>query len=86
MLMARALPDGRVLRVVALLFGRAQLRIFPNATAGWSDDAWEYATHQKAVDAAWRWNGEGEPTGWEVHHRTGRHRPGGNPVKEWVEP
>ncbi len=32
------------------------------------------------------WEGEGEPTGWFRHPRTGRRRPDGDPEREYVMP
>lgn len=32
-----------------------------------------------------KWNGDGEPQGWERHLGTGRRRPGGDVAKEYVE-
>jgi hypothetical protein len=37
-----------------------------------------------AVNAARRWDGEGEPEGWVRHPVSGRRRPGGDPGQEYV--
>lgn len=36
----RALEDGRVVYVMPLLFGRAQIGLSPNDAAEWFDDQW----------------------------------------------
>ncbi len=83
-LFRRTLPDGRVLDVTPLLFGFAQLGISRDARVDWYQDVWHYDTPEKAIDAARRWTGEGEPSGWMRHPPTGRRRPGGDPAKEYV--
>ena len=46
---------------------------------------WCYSTHLGALNALMEWDGEGEPTGWHRDPSTGRRRPDGDPLREYVE-
>lgn len=50
------------------------------------ENSWCYEHLADAIEAAERWDGEGEPTGWHRHPHSGRRRPGGDPDKEYVNP
>ena len=80
------LPDGRVVDVCPLLWGRATLGVSLDRLAGWYEHLWEYDTVDAALAAAKAWNGEGEPVGWTRDPHTGRRRPGGDPAKEYILP
>ncbi len=83
-----ALPDGRIISVVPLLYSQANLGISPPPPpyehAGWFFDVWMYETPVKALLAALSWDGQGEPEGWWRHPATGRRRPGGDPAKQYI--
>lgn len=79
-------PDGRRIWVMQFMFTGAII-IGPPDTFGY-DDRWCYATLPLAATCAQLWDGAPgtEPGGWHRHPRTGRRRPGGSPVGEYVNP
>ncbi len=83
----RPLPDGRVLIVLPLFFGKARLGI---TTADFEDggfnDVWDFPSVDAAVAAMTAWDGEGEPAGWDRHPESHRRRPEGDPAREFVRP
>lgn len=48
------------------------------------DDCFCYATEAKARAALAAWDGHGEPAGWFRNPKTGRRRPDGDPMREYV--
>lgn len=80
----RTLPDGRVLDVVPLTFGRARLLLSADGATVFVDDCWCYDSPLRAVIEQVGWDGDGEPTGWMRHPASGRRRPGGDPHQEYV--
>lgn len=81
----RDLPDGRVLDVYALLWGRARLLLSRDATDQGAIDVWEYPSVDSATTALGEWDGEGDaPYGWDRHPRSGRRRPDGDATREHV--
>ena len=50
------------------------------------DEEWSYESETAAAAAAEAWDGHGEPSGWVRHLQGGRvrHRPDGDPAKEYV--
>lgn len=45
---------------------------------------WCYATQEEAESALRKWDGNGEPEGWNRHPGTGRRRPDGDSNKEYI--
>ena len=78
----RTLPAGRVM-AVERLFGRQALL---SLRAPWIhvQDGWVYASLETALAAARAWDGHEEPSGWLRHPKSGRRRPGGDPVCEYI--
>jgi hypothetical protein len=48
------------------------------------DDRWCYHHREAAARALADWSGEGEPQGWHRHPSTGRRRPEGDALNEYV--
>jgi hypothetical protein len=86
--MRRTLPDGRQVGVVPMLFIWAVIVTtgdLTNPLDGY-DDRWCYRGLASAIEAAWQWDGTGEPTGWIRHPISGRRRDNGDPATEYVQP
>jgi hypothetical protein len=79
----RLLADGRLIDVTPLTFGRARLHIGPADDDAYTNE-WCYDDPLTALVSAAIWEGEGEPSGWSRHPKSGRRRPGGDPGKEYV--
>jgi hypothetical protein len=79
------LPDGRELVLLPLIGPVTQLSV-SYARDGFYADTWHYDRLAWAWDALCRWDGTGEPERWFRHPATGRRRPGGDPVAEYVQP
>lgn len=81
----RPLGDGRAVFLLPRLFGNLRVAI-GDVGSIYLDDGWCYQAEQS--DAAWRaalgWDGDGEPEGWYRHPDTGRRRPDGDPLREFV--
>jgi hypothetical protein len=77
----RALPDGRVIGVMRLLFHWTL-----HVDVDWYgyNDRYCYATLEQAMAGFNQWTGDGEPSGWHRHVKTGRRRPNGDPALEYV--
>jgi hypothetical protein len=78
----RTLPDGRVIGVARLLH-HWTLHI----DIDWFgyEDNYCYATCDKAMVGLQEWTGIGDPPGgWHRHTRTGRRRPDGDPLQEYI--
>lgn len=82
----RELPDGRVLSVLPMTFGKGRLCVQAHVFSLCYEDVWCYPSVPAAIAAMEAWDGEGEPTGWHRHPATGRRRPEGDPAKEYVHP
>lgn len=82
----RITPDGRLIGVLPLLFGRARLGIGRLDDDGF-DDVWDFPARGRAIVEADTWNPETEPepSGWDRHPKTGRRRVDGNPAREYRE-
>jgi hypothetical protein len=80
--LVRELDDGREIVVLPWSGFGAQLSI-GRRTGFWAN-TWNYDLVPTAVNAARRWDGEGEPAGWVRHPVSGRRRPGGDPGQEYV--
>lgn len=85
---SRVLDDGRGLDVYPLLWGRARMLVTlaDEIETDFADDAWEFDSIVRALDAQASWDGTGEPAGWDRHPKTGRRRPDGDPERETVHP
>lgn len=78
----RALPDGYEITVYPMTFGKARLCYGPQGGIGY-ENAYCYASHERALEAAAVWDGEGDPLdGWHRNPITGRRREDGDPMKE----
>lgn len=50
------------------------------------DDSWDYPSTEQAIAAAEAWDGEGDPpVGWHRNLKTGRRRPDGNALLEYIQ-
>lgn len=80
-------PDGRVVDVLPLTFGRALLGISPDADDVGYSDQWDFDTIDAAYNQAMTWAAAPgtEPDGWSRHPGTRRYRPGGDPSREYVK-
>lgn len=50
------------------------------------DDRWCYSDYWAAKEAIDAWDGVGEPNGWHRHPATGRRRPQGDELQQYVDP
>lgn len=85
------LADGRLIDVLPLTFGRAQVGITEALTDQCYADVWCYETPIAAVIATTAWiadkpEGTGEPEGWTRHPASGRRRPNGDASAEYIRP
>lgn len=80
---ARDLGDGRGVWVMPMMFGNGRL-VVGGLDGMFLDDFWCYDSVVMACAHAIVWDGVGEPEGWKRHIRSGRHRPDGDPTKEYV--
>ena len=77
----RRLPQGRLVGIEGVGVGQALLWLGTHDTR---TDLYTYPDLPRAVQAAHTWDGTGEPTGWHRHQPSGRHRPDGDPAREYV--
>jgi len=76
----RELPDGRLVEVMSLTFGRARIVISPDKDSMTWTDGWRYdnpvlAVCQAVIWDAEKWNretNEGEPEGWQRAMNSGK--------------
>jgi hypothetical protein len=93
----RVLPDGKVLALHKEIFNILISVTNPeDLELGVRSDVWEYTLDDglpplgpapganRALYAFEVWDGNGEPTGWTRHPRTGRRRAFGDPETEIV--
>lgn len=71
----RVLPDGRIIGVLPLLLGQAQIVVGRADSCDYSDE-WMYAQRALALAAFYLWDGEPgtEPDSWTRHKPSGRRR------------
>jgi hypothetical protein len=76
------LADGRILEVWPMMFNLRLIVTLPeNDNVCW-DDAWCYNQPADALLAFAKWDGEGEPAGWNKHPMSGRWRKDGTQASE----
>ncbi len=85
LLIKRVLPDGRCLRLYRQLFNLALTIAKDDQDDGFTD-TYEFDSAPPAIEAAKRWDGEGDPVGWIRHKPSNRRRVGGDPAREEVRP
>jgi hypothetical protein len=78
------LADGRPAAVEPLLFDAARLIVCDPAHPRDITDQWFYPNAGAAIYALSQWDGTGEPAGWHRHPTSGRRRPDGDAVREYV--
>lgn len=76
------LPDGRRAFVYPQIFTGKLAVGEPDAPC--FDDSWCYNSVREAERALEAWDGQGEPSGWHRHHKSGRRRPDGDPEQEYI--
>ena len=80
----RELDDGFEVTVWAMTYGKGRL-CYGRQESMTYEDAYCYPSHNKAIEAAKVWDGEGDPPdGWTRHPMSGRRREDGDPEKETV--
>ena len=80
----RQLPDGTLLAVAPMMFGNG--RLFVDVSHHGHDDCFCYDSMAGAVQAMLEFDPErdDEPGGWKRHPYSGRRRPDGDPVQEFI--
>lgn len=82
---ARDLHNGRWAAVESLLFTGSLIVGRLGDMVG-IDDRWCYRDVAAAKAALDAWDGNGEPTGWHRNPKTGRRRPDGDELLEYINP
>ncbi len=81
----RVVEDGYQIVVYPMTFGKARLCYCAPGEYADIIDAFCYATHARAIEAAEAWTGDGDPLdGWHRNPLTGRRRTDGDPATEHV--
>lgn len=80
----RPLPGGRYAAIYQFMFTEA---IITGKIGDYDsyDDRWCYMKGH-AAEALEAWDGTGEPKGWHRHPASGRRRPDGNDIEEYINP
>ena len=81
---AKVLGPGRYAAIRPLSFDAWELVTGRTSDRDGSIDGWTYASREAVEQAFDAWTGQGEPSGWRRHTRSGRRRPEGNPALEYV--
>lgn len=81
---AKVLNDGRIGCIAKFMFTCAIVTVTPATAHICYDDRWCYHSHDAATAALEKWDGTGEPDGWHRHPLTGRRRPNGDPLQEYI--
>ena len=79
----RLLPDGRWAAVFPLMYTGAIIVGRVGNMISY-DDRWCYLNVTAALTALDAWDGSGEPSGWHRHPATGRRRPDGDELLEYL--
>lgn len=80
----KILPGGRIACIHQFLVTAAIITMTPVTMEHCYDDRWCYHSKEAAVKALSEWDGTGEPMGWHRHPPTGRRRPDGDPLAEYI--
>jgi hypothetical protein len=79
----KLLSTGMWAWVTKMTFGKGRL-VIGHPGSQTLEDGWCYESLVDAVKELLRWDGTGEPQGWMRHPATGRRRPTGDPLQEYV--
>jgi len=80
--LARDMPDGSVVAVMAMTFGKGRLCLDLNEFG--HEGVYCYETLGEAARAMYEYDGETEPSGWIRHPQSGRRRLDKTPASEVV--